>query len=465
MPAASTAFGTGVAPPKSSVASSTAAFSRSGHAVGAQDLARPARRRPFWSLDYREARAHAILAACALWLTAAALFSTHGARLPTGPLKGADFVHFYTLGYQARHGLQSDLYDATAQHALQTTLVPESAEDRYLPVYPPQIAVLMAPLASLAYGWAAVAWALITATVYGALVWITYRRHFANRADPVFVVAAAAAFPPLWQLILHGQTTVVALVAFFLGGLAVERRKPFLAGLGFGLLAFKPQFGLALAVIVLARREWRMAAGAIVSAALQAGVVAWWLGWTVIADFAQTAWHLPSVAAQLEPKPYQLHSIKVLADLLPAPASTVAWLAVSAIVLFYAVRLWSPRFPAALRLGALVIATVLVSPHLTVYDLTVLVLPLLWLGGWVERKREARPALGRAFWACTYALFVVLLVPIAALIRLQPSVLILAGLFALLVRASASAGIAASTSPNRPARPATCPTRSIASTA
>jgi hypothetical protein len=409
----------------------------------------PAGAHPFWSLEYREVRAHAILTACALWLTAAVLLSTHGARLPTGPLKGADFVHFYTLGSQARHGLQSGLYDAADQHALQTRLVPESADERYLPVYPPQMAVLMAPLATLSYGWAALTWALITATVYGMVVWIAYRRNFTTPADSLFVVAASAAFPPLWQLILHGQTTVVPLVGFFLGGLAVERRRPFLAGMGFGLLAIKPQFGLALAVVAVARREWLMVAGSVVSAALQTGVVAWWLGWTVLADFARSAWHLPDIAAYLEPKPYQNHSLKALADLLPAPASTVAWLAASAIVLFHAVRLWSPRLPAAVRLSSLLIATVLVSPHLGVYDLTVLVLALLWLGGWVERQRETHPTLCRVFWSWTYVLFVVLLVPIAALIRLQPSVLLLTSLFVFIARSRSSLEVAASAGATR----------------
>jgi hypothetical protein len=79
------------------------------------------------------------------------------------------------------------------------------------------------------------------------------------------------------------------------------------------------------------------------------------------------------------------------------------------------------------RLGLLIVATVLVSPHLTIYDATVLALPLLWLGAWVGTEPRAdRPAM---YWSTVYWLFVTLLLPTALLIRVQISVLILGWLF------------------------------------
>ena len=82
-----------------------------------------------------------------------------------------------------------------------------------------------------------------------------------------------------------------------------------------------------------------------------------------------------------------------------------------------------------MRVGVVVLASVLVNPHLTVYDATVLVLPLLWIGGWIEtsqgRALEWRPA----YWSAVYWLFAAFLVPLAFLIKVQCSVFLMLWMF------------------------------------
>jgi hypothetical protein len=78
------------------------------------------------------------------------------------------------------------------------------------------------------------------------------------------------------------------------------------------------------------------------------------------------------------------------------------------------------------RFGVLLLATVLVNPHLFLYDATVLVLPVLWIGGWLEQTN--RP-LGTAWWHAVYGLSVMLLLPTAVLVGVQMSVVILGWLF------------------------------------
>lgn len=120
---------------------------------------------------YREARAHAVIAATILWALAAVLvFTGAGYRSFTGRLKGTDFVHFYTLGHLALTGDSGRLYDPVGQHAVQVSLVPESDPEWYFPVYPPQVALVFAPLARWSYGTAAVLWGLVTITLYALVV-------------------------------------------------------------------------------------------------------------------------------------------------------------------------------------------------------------------------------------------------------------------------------------------------------
>jgi len=380
-----------------------------------------------WAVGAREARNHAVLLAVLLW-TAAAIFVVTGVRSRSafGPLKGADFVHFYTLGHQARAGQASDLYDRDKQYLTQISLVPQSASDRYLPVYPPQTALVFVPFTLLPYGVAAMAWACLTLTVYALVVRAVWIRSGRGEAMGLLLSPAAIAFPPLWSLVLNGQTTAVPLIAFCGGWLALRNDSRVLAGVAFGLLAIKPQFGLVLAAVVIATLDWRMFIGAASSIAVQMAIVFITLGAEPLRAFATVVRELPTLAPLLEPKPYLLHSIMVVARLLPF--SGYIWLAVSAVVTWHVIRVWRSNSPLEIRMAALVLASVLVSPHMTIYDATVLVLPLLWVGDLVTTDPTWQPAAER-LGTIVYWLFVTLLIPTALLIKVQLSVLLMLALF------------------------------------
>jgi alpha-1,2-mannosyltransferase len=403
--------------------------------VGSEKMPTRARRsRPFWAVQYREARGHAMILAGVLWIAAAVLIlSTPGYRDALGKLKGADFVHFYTLGRIALTGRAPALYDMAAQHQLQVRLVPASARDAFLPVYPPQTALLFAPFALFSYVVAALMWAGTTAIAYGLLVrsaWSPARKVF---PDSAFVGIAAAGFPPFWYLILHGQTTTMPLLAFGLGWKGLERNRKFLAGLSLGLLAIKPQFGLVLAVVVLVCGEWSLLAGLAVSIALQIGVVAAFISPAVLVEYGETLRHFASLAPLLEPRPYQLHSIRAITNLLPGSwLGLSVWALLSAVVIVRTVRVWRSRAPVAVRTGVLVVGSVLVNPHLTVYDATVLALAFLWLGAWVQSS--PRTGLTAVFWPMIYGLFVTFLFPTALVFRVQLSVLLLGWFFMVVTR-------------------------------
>src|SRR2546422_11525622 len=119
-------------------------------------------------LRYSQARAHAMIAAvigCASVVVFVGLGPTN--RTVFGPLKWADFIYFYTLGDIARTRSSSVLFDFDARQARQTALVPESAENRFIPVYGPQAALIFAPFSLLPYFTAGVMWALFTSAGFG----------------------------------------------------------------------------------------------------------------------------------------------------------------------------------------------------------------------------------------------------------------------------------------------------------
>ena len=394
----------------------------------------PTFRRPRWPRSARQAKGHAILVAVILWIGAGVVsFTGTSDRGIAGPLKGADFVQFYTLGHLASSHRIAEMYDAALFHQAQAELLPESAREIYPPVYPPQAAVLFAPLAGLSYQRALFVWSVITIAIYALIVWSTWKAFADALPDGSFVIAAAAAFPPFWSLVLHGQVTVILLAAFWAGWLALERHRPWLAGFAFGLLAIKPQFGIPLAVVVLASGEWTMMAGALTSVMAQAAIVWLMLGIDAFTAFAHNIPAMIAVADLLEAKPFMSHSLRALTRLTPNWIGLPLWGALAAIVLWYTVRAWKSQAPIRVRLGVVVLAATLVNPHVIIYDLTVLALPLIWIGSYMQepaRREEAGP-----YWTAVYWLFVLTFIPTAAAIGLQASVFVMVSLLVLVTRA------------------------------
>lgn len=377
---------------------------------------------------------HAILVAVILWIAAAVVsFSGTSDRGIAGPLKGADFVQFYALGHLASAHRINEMYDAASFHRAQAEILPESAREIYPPVYPPQAAVMFIPVAGLSYQRALFIWSVITIAVYALIVWSTWKAFADALPDRTFVIAAAAAFPPFWSLVLHGQVTVILLAAFWAGWLALERHRRWLAGFAFGLLAIKPQFGIPLAVVVLASGEWAMMAGAMTSVVAQVAVVWLLLGTDAFTAFAHTIPGMIAVADLLEAKPFMSHSLRALTRLTPNWIGLPLWGALTAIVLWYTVRAWKSTAPVRVRLGIVVLAATLVNPHVIVYDLTVLVLPLLWFASYMQEPARQQDAV--LYWNAVYWLFVLTFIPTAAAIGLQASVFVMVGLLVLVSRA------------------------------
>jgi alpha-1,2-mannosyltransferase len=293
------------------------------------------------------------------------------------------------------------------------------------------------PFTGWSYQPALLLWSILTIVLYGVIVWSAWRRVAGQLSDRGLVIAAAAAFPPFWALVVYGQITVLVLAAFWLGWLALEHGRPYLAGVAFGLLALKPQFGIPLAAVVLACGEWRMLAGAVSSIAAQTALVWFVLGSSAFGAFAATMRFALTHADLLESKPFMSHSLRAVTRILPDWMGVPLWGALAAVVLWYTVRVWKSEAPVRVRLGVVILASLLVNPHVIVYDVTLLALPLLWFGAYMLDAEERR-AHAPAFGVLVYWLFVALFIPTAAVIGVQMSVPLMMVLLMFMSRAVAS---------------------------
>ena len=369
--------------------------------------------RRFFRVTPRECLTHARLVAAIGWIVVVVTIGAGSTNTSIfGPLKWTDFVHIYSLGAAARTHQPDLLYDSARLHDLQSSLVPESAADRFLTPYSPQTAIFFAPLTVLPYWWAGLVWAVISLAVYASILLAIARR---QAADRTLLLTAALAFPPAWQLVLYGQTSALILLAFFFAWIALTHRRPFAAGVAWSLLWIKPQFGVALAAVFLLAGEWRIIAGAIVGSAVQWAVVFALWGPSIVRAYLEMLRQVPGVHSLLEPDAFKLHSIAAVTRLL-APLQWPLWAVLSLVVVWRATRTWTSARRLDQRFGVLALGALLVNPHLFIYDAVLLAPIALWL--------QPYPI---AAWV--YAVGLAFFFPTAVVIGVQASTLILCAFF------------------------------------
>lgn len=347
-------------------------------------------------LTLKRLRAHGAIVALCLWSLYAWNIATPGRRDRNGNLKGTDFLHLYTLGSLAVEHRGSDLYDINAQAALAAQRIPEAAGISYLPLYPPQVSIFFAPLAHFSYGWALILWWTCSAIAYAICCYSLWRACPNLHGLGATVILLALAFPAFFHMIAWGQTSAVALVCFTGIFFLLRARREFLAGLVLGCLIFKPQLGLAAAILVASLGAWKIVAGAVISAIGQLCVGVFYYGTEPLQHWLHMLRNVRALLPQLEPKPYQTHSLRTFWSMLvPWPHLSFALYVLSAAaVLVLTIACWKrrPTVPLSLRYSALLLASVLVAPHLTVYDLVILTPAFILLANWLISQNTTRPA-------------------------------------------------------------------------
>jgi hypothetical protein len=386
-------------------------------------------------LTIRRVRFHGILLAVGIWTAFIANLATPELVARTGLIKGTDFLHFYTLGTLGREHRGDLLYDIPAQSALLQRLVPEARNYVYVPLYGPQVSLIFAPLARLPYLQALTAWWGLNAFLYAVCCYLLWRRcpNLAGYGWTVLILALA--FPGISQLLVWGQTSGLALLFFTLAYLALSARHDFLAGLAIGCLIFKPQLGLVAAVVFLCVKNWKVVTGAILSAMLQLAIAWLHYGSVVMRTYLVALGRFHQVMPLLEPRPYQTHCLRSFWTMIVPlpPLALLLYLASAVVVLFLAFHCWRSQSDIRIRTAVLLLATVLVSPHLTVYDLVILAPAFLLLADWTVANLSQQHA--RQIQLLIYVCFLLFLFgPIVRYIHLQISVLAMAALLVIASR-------------------------------
>jgi hypothetical protein len=205
-----------------------------------------------------------VVALGVLFLTATGTVDRFGRPL------GTDFSSFWTAGRMALDGHAALAYDWQAHWQVQKQT---HGIDPYYPwSYPPVFLLAAAALATLPYLPALLLWQ--GASLLGALA--VFRAILPQPSALLF----ALGFPGVLVCLGNGQTGFLTAVLLGGGVLALPRHQA-VAGILFGLLAYKPQFGILIPFVLLAGGYWRAigAATATVLASIAVTFAFW--GWPV----------------------------------------------------------------------------------------------------------------------------------------------------------------------------------------
>ncbi len=298
---------------------------------------------------------------------------THGWIVKlTGPTT-TDYVSFYAAGRLAAGGNPALAYDPAAHYLAEQAVTAPGIAYVYF-FYPPTFLLLCRLLALLPYLFSFVVFELVT-----GLTWLAGLAAILRRPDRAWLLPCLA-FPALFWNVGFGQNGLLTASLFAFATLASDRR-PWLAGLLFGALCYKPHFGLLIPVALLFGRRWRSIAGAACSLTGLALLSVAAFGWRVWPAFLRvflgsrgtfeagrvTLSHLvtPFGAALLAGATANwAYRVQAAATLLAA--CCVAWL------------WWRDERP-GLRHAALIAGTLLSIPVALTYDLLSAVVAAAWL--------------------------------------------------------------------------------------
>jgi arabinofuranan 3-O-arabinosyltransferase len=293
---------------------------------------------------------------------------TNGAGRPFGD----DFVNFWSGAWLALHGHAAEVYSFTGFHAFEKSVVGPSI-DFYHYSYPPVLLLLTAPLALILYVPALFTW------LVGS--WYAFYRALRLAMPDGGALLLALATPAVFIDAVGGQNGAWT-AALLGGGLMLLHRRPILAGVLFGLLIFKPQFGLLLPVALLAGGHWRTIAAAAATVFLLLGATVLFYGVHIWVHYAANFTFLRH--AILEDGSGVWHrfvSVFVAARRLGASVTTAyAIQAISAALACVAVaRVWFRDAPTGIRNAVLVLGTWFATPYLQDYDLVLGAMVVVWL--------------------------------------------------------------------------------------
>lgn len=307
---------------------------------------------------------------------------------------GGDYVMFY-LGGQIAADAPQLLYDQQEHCRRLRQQFPALGDGDLLPYrYPPYVAAAFAPLSRLPF--------LVSFAAFFALsmsLWLAALSLLSREWPDYFAMPAgqglwwgALGWPVALETLAGGQASMLALLIALAGMLLLRRQQPIAAGAVLALALYKPNV-LALFILGCALKYPRLLLGFLPVAVTLGtfGVVA--LGWETTLTYATLGQQLASQTWQTPTPFWKVHGLASWVESVPGAKLLVLSLGVALVAGAY----WSisgrkataNENPSQDRYFAvLLVINALCNPYPPVYDLVLLLLPLVLLAVHFERTQS-----------------------------------------------------------------------------
>ena len=290
---------------------------------------------------------------------------------PAGRPFGDDFLNYWSAAYLTLHDRVAEIYDIHAFHAFEQSVTGPTLSG-YHYSYPPVMLLLSAPIALVPYVPALFVW--LTAS------WYAFYRVLKAALPGRGALLFALATPAVLINAIGGQNGAWT-AALLGGGLTLLERRPYLSGVLFGLMVYKPHLALLLPVALAAGRKWRTFFATAATAGVLLGASVLVFGPETWAHYLRLANVLRHVILEESGVVHRMVSIFVaarplgasveLAYIIQAAFALVACAAVAAV--------WFKDAPAGVKYAVLLLGTCLTTPYLQDYDLVFGALVVAWL--------------------------------------------------------------------------------------
>ena len=327
---------------------------------------------------------------------------------------GRDFVNYWSGAKLAAQGIAAKAYDLEFYAAFQREQTVPNASLRWYG-YPPVAMLMSLPLALTGFLTGFILWTLAGYAIISAML----SRDLGWRWGTL----AAFATPAALMNTVSGQNGAFS-AAFLAGGILQLNKRPWLAGILFGALCFKPHLAVLVPVALAAGGYWRSFIAAGICAVGLCGASYLMLGADSWAGFARNA-------------PINVHLLETMTGFwprMPTPFTSVM-IAGGTTMMAYGAHIASPlsaisitacvwRGNASLRVkgAALILATFVTTPYAWDYDLISITFAVVWL------VMEARETGFEPYEKIAMALAIglpLLTMPFMVLLHLQPGFLML----------------------------------------
>lgn len=296
----------------------------------------------------------------------------HGGSLvdARGDSIGRDFGNAWSGAKLAAMGKPSSAYDLDAYQAFQREFIDPKIGPKWY-AYPPIALLLSLPLALFGFLPGYLLWQLGGSLLCAWMV----ARLVGWKWGALSILAPPAAFLNAWT----GQNGCYT-AALFAGGIMLLAAQPVVAGILFGLLAFKPQFLILVPVALIAGRQWRalisMSATILVLTAITFVLFGaeTWAAFQRISSMNVTILQTKPINWHLMPTVYVMMRSIGVGSAMGYCVQIMAALA----SLCFTVKVWRGNPPLLLKGCVLIFATFLSTPYAWDYDLVVVTFALIF---------------------------------------------------------------------------------------